>query len=52
MNGIIIRSRSLRGVAEEAPKAYKDVDAVVNATHNANLAKKVARLTPLACIKG
>ena len=51
-NGIIIRSKSLRGVAEEAPKAYKDVDAVVNATHNANLAKKVARLTPLACIKG
>lgn len=51
-NGIIIRSRSLRGVAEEAPKAYKDVDAVVNATHNANLAQKVARLVPLACIKG
>ncbi|MCK4957855.1 MAG: RtcB family protein, partial [Planctomycetes bacterium] len=51
-NGIIIRSKSLRGVAEEAPKAYKDVDAVVDAAHNANLAKKVARLVPLACVKG
>ena len=51
-NGIIIRSKSLRGVAEEAPKAYKDVDEVVNAAHNANLAQKVARLVPLACVKG
>jgi tRNA-splicing ligase RtcB len=51
-NGIIIRSKSLRGIAEEAPKAYKDVDEVVNAAHNANLAQKVARLVPLACIKG
>ena len=50
--GIIIRSKSMRGVAEESPGAYKDVDAVVNAAHNANLAKKVARLVPLICIKG
>jgi len=50
--GILIRSNSLRGVAEEAPGAYKDVSAVVDAAAAAGLAKKVARLEPLICIKG
>lgn len=50
--GILIRSPSLRGVAEEAPDAYKDVDAVVDAADCAGLARKVARLTPVICIKG
>ncbi len=50
--GIVIRSPSLRGVAEEAPGAYKDVSAVVEAADRAGLARKVARLKPLACIKG
>jgi len=50
--GIIIRSPSLRGVAEEAPLAYKDVSAVVDVAHQAGLAKKVARLEPVICIKG
>lgn len=50
--GILIRSPSLRGVAEEAPGAYKDVSAVVEAAHAANLARKVARLEPLICVKG
>jgi tRNA-splicing ligase RtcB len=50
--GIVIRSPSLRGVAEEAPGAYKDVSAVVEAAERAGLARKVARLRPLACIKG
>ena len=50
--GIIVRSPSSRGVAEEAPGAYKNVDAVVDATHNAGLARKVARLHPVVCIKG
>ena len=50
--GIVIRSPSMRGVAEEAPDAYKDVSAVVEATHRAGLASKVAELRPLACIKG
>lgn len=50
--GILIRSRSMRGIAEEAPGAYKDVSEVVEATHNAGLAKKVAKLVPLVCIKG
>jgi tRNA-splicing ligase RtcB len=50
--GILIRSPSLRGVAEEAPLAYKDVTAVVDAADRAGLAVKVARLSPLVCIKG
>ena len=50
--GIRIRSPSLRGVAEEAPLAYKDVTAVVDAADHAGLAQKVARLRPMICIKG
>jgi tRNA-splicing ligase RtcB len=50
--GIIIRSPSLRGIAEEAPGAYKDVTAVVEASHRAGLARKVARLEPMIVIKG
>lgn len=50
--GIYIRSHSMRGVAEEAPGAYKDVDKVVAATELAGLARRVAFLKPLACIKG
>jgi tRNA-splicing ligase RtcB len=50
--GIVIRSPSLRGIAEEAPGAYKDVAAVVDAAEAAGLARKVARLSPLICIKG
>lgn len=50
--GIIIRTHSYSGAAEEAPGAYKDVTAVVDATHNAGLAKKVVMVKPMACIKG
>jgi tRNA-splicing ligase RtcB len=50
--GIIVRSPSLRGVAEEAPGAYKDVSEVVDAADRAGLARTVARLEPLVCIKG
>jgi tRNA-splicing ligase RtcB len=49
---ILIRSPSLRGVAEEAPGAYKDVTQVVDAAERAGLARKVARLEPLVCVKG
>jgi tRNA-splicing ligase RtcB len=42
----------MRGVAEEAPGAYKDVSAVVNAAEAGGLARRVARLEPLICIKG
>ena len=50
--GILIRSPSTRGVAEEAPGAYKDVSAVVAAAEHAGLARRVARLRPVICIKG
>jgi tRNA-splicing ligase RtcB len=48
----LIRSRSIRGVAEEAPGAYKDVGVVVAAAERAGLARRVARLEPIICIKG
>jgi tRNA-splicing ligase RtcB len=50
--GIIIKSPSMRGVAEEAPGAYKDLTAVVDAAHRAGLSRKLATLVPLICIKG
>ena len=50
--GIIVKCFSMRGIAEEAPLAYKDIDDVVEVVHNAGLSKKVARLVPLAVIKG
>ena len=50
--GIIIKSTSFRGIAEEAPDAYKDVDIVANATEKAKLAKRVAKLLPIICVKG
>ena len=50
--GITVRSPSDRGVAEEAPGAYKDVAAVVLASERAGLARRVARLRPVICIKG
>jgi tRNA-splicing ligase RtcB len=51
-HGILIRSPSMRGVAEEAPGAYKDVSEVVDAADHAGLARKVARVVPIICIKG
>jgi tRNA-splicing ligase RtcB len=50
--GIQIRAGSLSGLAEEAPKAYKDVDSVVQTVSGAGIARKVARLVPVAVIKG
>lgn len=49
---ITIKTRSFRGVAEEAPGAYKDVGEVVRATAGAGLSRLVARLEPLICVKG
>ena len=51
-HGVLIRTRSYRGVAEEAPGAYKDVNAVAEAAERAKLAGRVARLVPLICVKG
>ena len=42
----------MRGVAEEAPEAYKDVSAVVDAADSAGLARKIALLSPVVCVKG
>jgi tRNA-splicing ligase RtcB (3'-phosphate/5'-hydroxy nucleic acid ligase) len=50
--GIILRAGSLGGLAEEAPQAYKDVDQVVAIVEAAGLARIVARLEPVAVIKG
>lgn len=50
--GIIVRGTSRRGIAEEKPEAYKDVDEVIEASHQSGLARKVARLVPLGCVKG
>lgn len=50
--GIFVQAGSKRGVAEEAPVAYKDVDIVVDTVHQAGIAQKVAKLSPLAVIKG
>lgn len=51
-DGILIRTRSMRGAAEEAPGAYKDVDRVAECTEKAGLARRVAFLRPKVCVKG
>ena len=50
--GIIARARGHKGLAEEQPAAYKDVDQVVEIIHKAGISKKVARLRPVGVIKG
>ncbi len=50
--GIIVKCWSFKGIAEEAPIAYKNIDEVIEVVHNASLSRKVAKLTPLAVIKG
>ena len=50
--GIHVRAGSLAGLAEEAPEAYKDVDRVIEVVHGAGIARKVARLVPVAVVKG
>ena len=50
--GIIIESASRKGITEEAPGAYKDVDLVADVSHKAGIASKVVRLTPVAVVKG
>ncbi|HXZ72998.1 MAG TPA: RtcB family protein, partial [Streptosporangiaceae bacterium] len=50
--GIAVRGASARGLAEETPEAYKDVNAVVEAAEGGGLCRKVARLVPLGVVKG
>ena len=51
-SGIIVRAKGRSTLAEEAPEAYKDVEAVVDVVHKAGISKKVARMKPLGVIKG
>ena len=50
--GVVARAQSHKGLAEEQPKAYKNVDDVVEVVHQAGLSKKVARMRPIGVIKG
>ncbi|MFO0871507.1 MAG: RtcB family protein [Pirellulales bacterium] len=50
--GVIARAHSWKGLAEEQPEAYKDVNVVVDVVHRANLASKVARMRPIGVVKG
>lgn len=50
--GILVRSESRTGLTEEKPDAYKDVSRVVDVVHGAGIARKVAKLIPLAVMKG
>jgi tRNA-splicing ligase RtcB len=50
--GIIVKARSIKGLPEEAPDAYKDILSVVEVMHKAGVSEKVAKLKPLICIKG
>jgi tRNA-splicing ligase RtcB len=50
--GVIAKARSWKGLAEEQPDAYKDVDLVVEVVHQAGIARKVARMRPIGVVKG
>jgi tRNA-splicing ligase RtcB len=50
--GIVVQAGSVRGLVEEAPVAYKDVESVVDVVHRAGIARKVVRLRPIAVVKG
>lgn len=50
--GILIKSHSARGAAEEAPGAYKDVEEVAAVAERVGLSRRVARVLPVACVKG
>ena len=49
---MFIKAASLKGIAEEAPGAYKDVDEVVEVSHQAGIGNKVCRMRPIGVIKG
>ena len=50
--GIFLKALTRDGVVEETPQAYKNVDAVVDVSHNLGIATKVAKLVPIGVIKG
>ncbi|MBN2135855.1 MAG: RtcB family protein [Acidobacteria bacterium] len=52
MKGIILHAENMKTIKEEAPQAYKDIDEVIKVVTGAGLSKKVARVIPLAVLKG
>ena len=50
--GIAVRAGSMGGLAEEAPEAYKDVDEVVDITHQAGISRRIVRAVPMGVVKG
>jgi tRNA-splicing ligase RtcB len=50
--GILVKAASMQVIAEEAPGAYKDIDQVVNVSHNLGIIEKVVRLVPVGVVKG
>jgi tRNA-splicing ligase RtcB len=50
--GILIKAASMKVIAEEAPGAYKDVDQVVQVSHDLGIVEKIARFVPLGVVKG
>ena len=50
--GVMVRAGSIKGMIEEAPRAYKDVEEVVRVSHEIGIGQLVARLKPLAVVKG
>ena len=50
--GIVVKALTRDGVVEETPQAYKDVDSMVNVSHDLGIATKVAKLVPIGVIKG
>ena len=50
--GILIKSHSQKGISEEAPGAYKDIDEVIRVSEGAGIAKKIIKLKPIGVIKG
>ncbi|MFC1741288.1 RtcB family protein [Nanoarchaeota archaeon] len=52
VQGIVARSTSPKVLAEEAPKAYKDIETVIDTVHKAGISIKVARMVPLGVVKG
>jgi tRNA-splicing ligase RtcB len=52
MKGILLFAEDMKTIKEEAPQAYKDIDEVIKVVAGAGLAKKIARVRPLAVLKG
>ena len=50
--GILVKATSMKVIAEEAPGAYKDIDQVINVSHNLGIIEKIVRLVPIGVVKG